>query len=232
MTNYENCQAFSAATCQYEPPNQIRSALSVTILGMSVVRPRRTNNEEALARVVEGARRCFAARGVARTRMDDVAEAAGMARQNVYRYVSGREELVELAIIERLREFRDRLLTGLDVSASDLPSAIVEHVIASIRTGREDPEFLYLTDALPRLRLNLLVGGPESHEIVRQSFEPLIRRARMEGALRTDASEDEMVEWIQGTLTWLTPRTDLDETALRRMIEKFTLPVLLKRPPA
>jgi hypothetical protein len=78
------------------------------------------------------------------------------------------------------------------------------------------------------VELNLLVGSPEVREIVRDSFEPLLRRARTEGALRTDASEDEMIEWLQGVLTLLTPRTDLDEAALERLIEKFTLPVLLK----
>jgi AcrR family transcriptional regulator len=196
---------------------------------MSVVRHRRTSNEEALSRVVAAARKSFADKGVARTRMDDVAEAAGMARQNVYRYVSGREELVELAVIERLREFQEHLLADLHESVGDLASAIIDHILRSVRIGRDDPEFLYLTDALPRVQLNLLVGSPEVREIVRESFEPLIGRARSEGALRTDASEDEMVEWLQGVLTLLTPRTDLGETALRRMVEKFTLPVLLKQ---
>ena len=36
-----------------------------------------------------------------------------------------------------------------------------------------------------------------------------------------------MIQWLQGTLTWLAPRTDLDDATLRRMIEKFALPVLL-----
>jgi AcrR family transcriptional regulator len=195
---------------------------------MSIVRPRRTSNEEALARVVVAARKCFADRGVTRTRMDDVAEAAGMARQNVYRYVSGREELVELAILERVREFTEQLVADLDESTGDLGTAITEHVIAAINVGREDPEFLYLTDALPRLRLNLLVGGTEVHAFVRETMEPLMRRARVEGALRTDASEDEMIQWIQGVLTLLAPRIDLDAGTMRRMLERFLLPVLLK----
>lgn len=192
------------------------------------LRVRRTSNEEALSRIVAATRGCFAAKGVARTRMDDVAEAAGMARQNVYRYVSGREELVELAIVERLREMAVELLAGLDAAAGDLRTAIVDHVIAAVKIGREDAEFLYLTDALPRVRLNLLVGGsPEVHAIVQETFDPLMKRARVEGALRTDVSEDEMVEWLQGILTLLAPRVDLDDASLRRKIEKFTLPVLL-----
>jgi AcrR family transcriptional regulator len=230
MTNLSNCQESE----RFSLPSWVSGSDSIYAIchhhGMSVVRPRRTTNEEALARVVEGARKCFAARGVPRTRMDDVAEAAGMARQNVYRYVSGREELVELAVIERLREFQEQLLADLDESTGDLPSAFIDHILRSVRIGRGDREFLYLTDALPRVELNLLVGSPEVREIVRDSFEPLIRRARTEGALRTDASEDEMIEWLQGVLTLLTPRTDLDEAALRRIVEKFTLPVLLKQP--
>jgi AcrR family transcriptional regulator len=181
--------------------------------------------------VVAAARECFATKGVARTRMDDVAEAAGMARQNVYRYVSGRDELVELAIVERLREFAETLVGQLDPHGGDLETSFVDHVIRSAMLGRQDAEFVYLTDALPRVTLNLLVGGPDAHETVRRAFEPLIRRAHAEGALRTDVSEDEMIYWLQGILTLITPRVDLDEAALRRMVEKFTLPALLKSEP-
>ena len=61
---------------------------------------RRSTGDDVLKPIVRAARECFARVGVQRPRMEDVARGAGMSRQGVYRYVSGRDDLVELAIVE------------------------------------------------------------------------------------------------------------------------------------
>jgi AcrR family transcriptional regulator len=188
--------------------------------------PRRS--EETVARIVAAARRCFADKGVDRTRMEDVASAAGMTRQNVYRYASGRDQLVELAIVECTREFTILLRDRLAPDDTDIREALIEQVSLAVMMGRDSSEFVALTGALPRLRLNLLVGGPEVHITVRDSFSPLLKRARVADMLRTDVSEDEMIEWLQGVLTFLAPRPDLFGERLRRMIDKFVAFGVLK----
>ena len=52
--------------------------------------------------------------------------------------------------------------------------------------------------------------------------------ARLADMLRTDVSEDEMIEWLQGVLTFLAPRPDLVGQRLRRMIDKFVASGVLK----
>jgi AcrR family transcriptional regulator len=189
------------------------------------VRARR--NDQGVARVVAAARRCFSAKGVGQTRMDDIAAEAGMARQNLYRYVAGRDELVELAIIECTREFAANLRARIAPDIADLRAAIIDQIIASVMMGRDSKEFVHLTGALSRLRLNLLFGGTAVHNTVLASFDPLLKRARVADMLRTDVSEDEMIEWLQGILTFLAPRVDLDGEPLRRMIDKFAASTLL-----
>jgi AcrR family transcriptional regulator len=182
---------------------------------------RERRRDDTVARIVAAARQCFAKRGVDRTRMEHVAAAAGMTRQNVYRYASGRDELLELAIVECIREFALVLRDNVDPDVSDVREGFIDQLSAAVSMGRDSPEFVALTDALPRLRLNLLVGGPEVHPIVRYSFGPLLKRARLADMLRTDVSEDEIIEWLQGVLTFLAPRPDLVGERLRRMIDKF-----------
>jgi AcrR family transcriptional regulator len=190
--------------------------------------PRQRRSDETVARIVAAARRCFAASGVAQTRMEDIAAEAGMTRQNVYRYASGRDELVELAIVECTREFAEELRQRPGQHHADVREALIDQFSAAVLLGRSTPEFVALTGALPRLQLNLLVGGPDVRGTVRDSFDPLLKRARMSDSLRSDVSEDEIVEWLQGVLTFLAPRTDLVGERLRRVIEKFVVTSLLK----
>jgi len=166
---------------------------------------KRSSRDEALRPIVGAARECFSSAGVERTRMEDVARGAGLSRQAVYRYVSGREDLIELAIVERCREFADELIAGTDSEPDDV------------------------VEAMPRVRLNLLLTSPGSpmHALVGACFDPLFGRAADHGLLRDDITRREMVAWLQGILTLFTPRADLDVSETRRYLKEFALRSLL-----
>jgi AcrR family transcriptional regulator len=183
-----------------------------------------------LAQVVAAARECFARLGVHRTRMDDVAAAAGTARTSLYRRVSSRDELVELALLERCREFSDELRADTDLEADDLRKEFVDLVIRSIAIGRGDEEFSYLVEALPR-RLGSFLTGPGSpmHQIVFDTFAPLIVRGRERGQIREDVSDHDIVEWTQGIITRFAPRDDLSDFEERRRIRMFLIPAVFAR---
>jgi hypothetical protein len=68
--------------------------------------PSRPADHAALGPVIAAARECFSRAGVEATRMEDVARRAGISRQHLYRFVSGRAELLELAFLERLHDRR------------------------------------------------------------------------------------------------------------------------------
>jgi AcrR family transcriptional regulator len=191
---------------------------------------RRQVDDEALKPIVAAAREVFARVGIQRTRMEDVAKGAGISRQAVYRYVSGREDLVELAILERCREFADELIAGTAKNPPDIVDALVDLVLRMVRIAREDEEFIYLAEATPRVRLNLLLSsaGSPMHEMVGRCFEPLLDQAEREGMLRDDVTRREMVEWMQGVLTALTPRADMDSSEQRRYVREFAIRGLLR----
>jgi AcrR family transcriptional regulator len=179
--------------------------------------------------ITAAARGCFARDGIDATRMEDVAAAAGVSRPHLYSFVSGREGLLELAALARLRELgaesaaRSRDLDG------DIAEAMVDQIIATTRLGRSDPEFVALAEGMSRARVNFLLtsGSSPLHAINAQIFAPLFGRALAEGRLRSDAPTDEMVEWLQGVMALLAGRDDLDEEAQRKMLRTFVLPGIL-----
>jgi AcrR family transcriptional regulator len=188
------------------------------------------DESDPVAQIVAAARDCFGHLGVHRTRMEDVAAAAGTVRTSLYRRVSSRDELVELALLERCREFSVELRAGTNLDADDLRTELVNLVLRSIAIGRGDEEFIYLVEALPR-RLGSFLTGPGSpmHQIVFDTFAPLIVQGREQSVIREDASDHDIVEWIQGIITLFAPRDDLSDFDERRRIRTFLVPAIFAR---
>lgn len=190
----------------------------------------RTTNEAALTAVVSAAREVFARYGIHRTRMEDIAAAAGIPRQYLYRYVASKEHLIELALLERCREFSEEILARTRASTKSPEQALVSAIVACVVAGRDDREFACLAEALSRTRLNLILSGSGSpmHTYVKRCLSPILERARSAGRLRTDATEDAVIDWLQGQMTWLTPRDDLDEGAMTKLLRTFVVASLFQ----
>jgi AcrR family transcriptional regulator len=191
---------------------------------MPAARPTRDTTLDA---IVAAARDCFSRLGVHRTRMDDIAETSGVVRQTLYRHVTGKDELVELSLLELCREMGRTLLEGTDLDAADLRQELADLVVRSIRIGRNDPEFVYLSEALPR-RLGSFMTGPGQpmHQIVYDTYIPIITRGRAAGVIRADAGDHDIVEWIAGIITLFAPREDLTDHEERRRIQTFLIPAV------
>lgn len=161
--------------------------------------------------------------------MEDVAKAAGIARSHVYNLVSSKEELIELALLARNREFGEEMHEVAAQSAADVATALVDLVIYGTKAGRADAEFQYLAEAIPRVRLQFLLtatGSPMT-EMAAHAFAPLLDRARSEGILREDVSHGDLVHWLLLILSMLTPSEDIDEADQRRLLMTFLAPALL-----
>jgi AcrR family transcriptional regulator len=190
--------------------------------------------DQSLGQFVAAARRCFARAGVRGTTMAAVAAEAGLSRPYLYRLVSSREELLELALIDRAREFTE-LLAERAVKAArkgSLLDAFVDHLRYAVRFGRNDPEFVALAAALPRARVNHVLTGADSplHGFTLDALGPLFARGRAEGSLRTDVTPEAMVDWLQSVMALVSSRDDLSEEAERRLLRDFALRGVLDTP--
>lgn len=171
-------------------------------------RPARYTPDELLE-VVTGV---FIARGYDATSMEDLARATGLTKSAVYHHVSGKEELLRLAVAKAV----DSLFAVLDEEASRSGAAVqrLEHVV------RRSAEVL--VEQLPFVTLLLRVRGNTDAERWalerRREFDArlsaLVQQAIDEGDLRGDLDPrlvtrllfgmvNSVVEWFRpgGTTT-------------------------------
>ena len=119
------------------------------------------SDDDPLTRIVAAARQLFADNGVSRTRLEDVSAAVGISRQYLYRFVSGRDGLIELALLARCRELGAQLEARAHLDADDVTAAVADQVVAGAMIAHDD-EFVLLAEAMPRDRLNALLTGADS----------------------------------------------------------------------
>ena len=82
--------------------------------------------------ILEAARRCYLAEGIAATGMKEVAAAAGIARSTLYRYFPGRDELLVATIKREMEELNEQI--GRQLASYDQPAdLVVEGLIIAIK---------------------------------------------------------------------------------------------------
>lgn len=189
----------------------------------------RSPDADAVARIVAAARRTYAAHGVKGTRMAQVAEASGMVRQTLYKFVAGRGQLLELAFAARLRELGATVESQVDPGAGDLASSLAECLATMIEVLRGDRESAEMIAAMnPADAFRFMTGPSPAQEPTRRVLAPYYERAREEGMLRPRLSLEEMAWWARMFLAPLVARPDLDAGALRELIRRFALPALIR----
>jgi AcrR family transcriptional regulator len=183
---------------------------------------------EARDRIIAAARRCFTQYGPRRTTMEDVAKEAGIARPALYRYVSSRDEIIEQVIIERVEELGEGF-RPLFEDATSFADAFVAVSLAAVNAARLDPELQALFETTTGSRIVQVMAGPSTgaqsafHDFVKSFFKDAFAAARTSGELRTDVSDDAMVEWIRGVYLMMILREDLDGDREREMVVSFLL---------
>lgn len=184
---------------------------------------------DMVARIVESARECFRERGVRATRIADIAEGAGVVRQTVYDWVTGKDELVDLAMAHRTRE----LVAVIRSHPVDLKLAIgdqiVEVLLAMIDLAGTDPEFEALAQGMTEQHAFAFMAGPSAlTDMVEEMLAPYFQRAQEAGVLRDELGRRALTEWTQLVLAPLRNQPTRDKAWVERMLRHFLVPALLR----
>jgi AcrR family transcriptional regulator len=159
--------------------------------------------------------------------MDDIAKEAGIGRTGLYRLGLNRSQLTEAAIMARFTEIGDSLRSLME---RDLPFAqlLVDGSVATIDRARNDPELRHLLSTTKAVELTRLLVGPNPimHDLALGVLRPAFRRARANGEMREDVSDDRATDWIRGIYLMFILREDLTPEAERDLIADFLLPSL------
>ena len=159
--------------------------------------------------------------------MSDIADAAGIPRPTLYEYVSGREQLIDLVLTERIREIGEELASAAG-KAKSFPDALVETSVEAIMFSRSDREITNIFATAPNRQVHQVLEGPnpEVAGVVGALLRPVLERGRASGELRDDVSEEQIVEWIRAVYTAFILREEVEREEVEIMIRDFLLPSL------
>ena len=156
----------------------------------ATARPRRSDAERSIARIVAAARESLS-RDPGAT-VDDIAKAAGVGRMTLYGHFRTRPELVEAALVEALRA-GEEVLSAVDLTG-DPRDALDRLLAASWSLVAESSALLEAAQGvLPAGRLRAL------HSDAAKRVQDLIRRGQDEGVFRTDLP----ITWLVSAVHYL-----------------------------
>lgn len=179
-------------------------------------------------RLVDGALRCLARQGIAKTTVDDIAREAGLSRATAYRAFPGGKDDILAAVVETEVA---RLFSSLAVvmgEAHDLEDVLVAGMVESARQLRSHQALSYLLTyepgaVLPHLTFAgqdrvLLVAGDLAAPFFARWLEPEQASRAAEWAVRI----------VLAYCSDQTPARDLtDPAATRALVRSFVLPGIL-----
>ena len=163
--------------------------------------------------------------------MAEIAEAANVTRQTVYRLFSSRTLLIEELLSDRVVEIGQQVVNFS--LGRELEDAIVEGVARSIHAAENDQLIMaFFNDGLEH-EIELFWGkqGTEQFRFMLSLWAPVIVEASVAGRLRAGVSETEFVEWIIIVSRMLVVRDDFDDQRRRAILRKFLVPALLNDTP-
>lgn len=161
--------------------------------------------------------------------MVDIAEEAGASRQSIYRFFEDRSALILYIVDQRITGMAEALRETF-AKYQSLEEALVEGSIASLKISREDT--LYSAIVATSLDLSIeqfmLRGGEQITASMISFWGPLIDRARDENKIVEGLTNADIVEWIRHVHTILTMRNDMDDISMRRMLQRFVVPSVIR----
>jgi AcrR family transcriptional regulator len=179
-------------------------------------------------KIIAAARHCFETAGVPKTRVEDIASQAGVSRQTVYKYFTGKEEIVDrIGHLEMVKV--NQIIRARMTREHGFADKITEAIALSIEVSRENPYLMRVvrdSDLMPRYS-----GNQEALYIwQRTQWHGLIDHARRTSELAEDLHLDQIVQWIlmsQLMLMLAYERLSIANDDLRAFVRRFIVEPLL-----
>ncbi|WP_399882406.1 TetR/AcrR family transcriptional regulator [Streptomyces sp. BBFR51] len=158
--------------------------------------------------ILDGAARCFARNGFHATSMQDVLKEVDLSAGAVYRYFSGKEELISAIVAEVLETVRDMYERAALESPPPLPDELIVRTLTHMTRERsavsEDGEWLF-----PRLMIQVwteTLRNDELSAILREGFAKVsaawakvVVRYQETGMMRDDVDPDAVARTLVAT---------------------------------
>lgn len=180
------------------------------------------------ARILAGARACFAQLGIDRATVTDIAEAAAYTRPVIYKHFKDKADIVDSVCLEEMQALQAKLdrRIGRDLPfAEQLGAAIAEAVVLALDNVYIQ-RFMQDREAWVRSQ----TGAGKVHLWVRERWSRFLQRGQALGVIATDLDVDQCVLWISMSQSMLLLRyagEDVDREALLGFVRRFVVLPLL-----
>jgi AcrR family transcriptional regulator len=178
----------------------------------------------AQERLLNAAKQCYAAQGIAKTTMEDIARKAKVTRRTVYRYFGSHQEILSAVVYREAALFWEQLQPHLQ-SAESFEDYLIEAMLYVLMHAAETPthSFLFNQDILPIV--NQLYLSSEDFIGDRAEFlRPVYERFHPSG----DLDLIMVVEWFNRiVVSYLATSSPIfrSEDELRRLFRAMLGPV-------
>ncbi|MCD2194558.1 TetR/AcrR family transcriptional regulator [Actinomycetospora endophytica] len=181
-----------------------------------MARDSRADRDATRQQVQAAARNCFAAVGVRKTTMEDVARRADVSRQTLYKHFAGRRELVEAAGGARIAELADDILAR-DWGDAGPAEVFLDRCQAIVASIRNDTELGLLISEGP-LTLHEILWQPEVWLRGLTDWTGWLRSARSDGLVSGELTDEDLYDWMQTVLTSIILQPTTDDGRVRRQL--------------
>jgi AcrR family transcriptional regulator len=166
----------------------------------AVGRPRGSNKEDTLARLLPAARQLFAEKGYAQTTFKDVGGAIGISHAALYSYFPAKLDLYVATLADTQALLLPGYLAAI-ASGDSLRERIVGVLLASADAHDRDSSITGLLAAVPieirrHPELNAALNG-QNNEVM-DALKAIFAEAKKTGEIRSDASLDNLVTAFLG----------------------------------
>ena len=181
--------------------------------------------------ILAAARRCYLANGIAATGMKEIAASAELARSTLYRYFSGRDDVLVATIIEEMTELNERISKRL-VKYSDPADQVVEGLLVAIKEIPRRPllHAVFASEGDSRAR-RVIWSSDAIVSFGEELMDHVIQPARDAGLLQEAVRPEILIEWVyRFLLSFLTLPSNWvkSDVQLRATLHALLVPVLLK----
>jgi AcrR family transcriptional regulator len=184
---------------------------------------------EPRERIVAAAVGCFERWGIERTRMQDIADAAGMLRPHLYRHFPNKEALIIEVVLREVRLMSARIAGRMRLRGP-VRHAVLEGLLSVVEGSRDDEYVkLLLRSDVMGTTARIVAQADSVVGAIADCFRPVFEYAERQGALREGLDWGETSRWLTFLLFAYAALPELvgSPDEVRSQLERFVVPVLL-----
>ena len=184
------------------------------------------NAKESKQEIIAAAARCFEQYGPQRTSMDDIAEAAGISRKTLYRVFDDRPKLIQAILQWRWATIAKEMQSRI-AKATCFKEALLEGSVTAVTAARNDK---LANDIIHKatdhtLEQFLIRGNERIYKANQAIWLAAIEAGRQEGVVKTNLSDDRIIEIIASIHALVVMRDD-SPAKQREFLKDVLLPAI------